>query len=94
MVDVEQSRVCRLQEKPSLTNFINAGIYVLEPATLGRLKPGERCDMTTLLQRVMDDGEEVVAFPIREYWLDIGRLDDFAKANGDYDEFFGSGSPA
>ncbi len=93
VVEVEHSRVSRLQEKPSLTNFINAGIYVLEPATLRRLTAGERCDMTTLLQQVMDDGEEVVAFPIREYWLDIGRLDDFAKANGDYDEFFGAGSP-
>jgi len=94
VVEVEHSRVRGLQEKPVLTHFINAGIYVLDPATLGRLTAGEHCDMTTLLQRIMAAGEEVVAFPIREYWLDIGRLDDFAKANGDYDQVFGSGSPA
>ncbi|TAN64333.1 MAG: alcohol dehydrogenase, partial [Magnetospirillum sp.] len=89
VVEVENSRVCGLQEKPVLTHFINAGIYVLDPAVLTRLEPGRPCDMPSLLQRVMDDDLPVVAFPIREYWLDIGRLDDFAKANGDFNRVFG-----
>ncbi|MDO8607467.1 MAG: nucleotidyltransferase family protein [Phaeospirillum sp.] len=89
VVEVENSRVRGLQEKPVLTHFINAGIYVLNPVVLNRLEPGAPCDMPSLLQRLMDDDQPVVAFPIREYWLDIGRLDDFAKANGDFDQVFG-----
>ncbi len=88
VVEVENSRVRGLQEKPVLTHFINAGIYVLDPSVLERLKPGHPCDMPSLLERVMADGGPVVAFPIREYWLDIGRLDDFTKANGDYERVF------
>lgn len=91
VVEVENSRVRRLQEKPVLTHFINAGIYVLEPALLARLEPGKACDMPSLLQGAMGNGESVVAFPIREYWLDIGRLDDFAKANGDFARVFQGG---
>ncbi|OAN49288.1 alcohol dehydrogenase [Paramagnetospirillum marisnigri] len=90
VVEVENSRVRALQEKPVLTHFINAGIYVLDPSALDRLEPGHPCDMPTLLQRVMNASEPVVAFPIREYWLDIGRLDDFAKANGDFERVFSS----
>jgi len=88
VVEVENSRVRALQEKPVLTHFINAGIYVLAPQVLARLEPGRPCDMPTLLQRAMDDDRPVVAFPIREYWLDIGRMDDFAKANGDFHKVF------
>jgi NDP-sugar pyrophosphorylase family protein len=88
VVEVENSRVRALQEKPVLTHFINAGIYVLDPQVLERLEPARSCDMPTLLQRVMDDHRPVVAFPIREYWLDIGRMDDFAKANGDFHKVF------
>jgi dTDP-glucose pyrophosphorylase len=88
VVDVEKSKVTRLQEKPSIVSFVNAGIYVLEPSLVGRIAPGRHCDMTTLLQHSIEADEDVVAFPIREYWLDIGRVDDFAKANGDFEMFF------
>jgi dTDP-glucose pyrophosphorylase len=90
VVEIDQSKVVAIQEKPSLVQFINAGIYVLEPSALDLLAPGAHCDMPTLLQRCMDKGGEVSAFPIREYWLDIGRPDDFAKANGDYHRVFGA----
>ncbi|KIL97795.1 D-glycero-D-manno-heptose 1-phosphate guanosyltransferase [Paramagnetospirillum magnetotacticum MS-1] len=88
VVEVENSRVRGLKEKPVLTHFINAGIYVLDPVVLGHLETGQPCDMPGLLTKMMAQERPVVAFPIREYWLDIGRLDDFAKANGDYDHVF------
>jgi dTDP-glucose pyrophosphorylase len=88
VVKVDHSRVTTIQEKPKLTYFINAGIYVLDPIALDLIEAGRSCDMPSLLQGLMDRNGEVVAFPIREYWLDIGRLDDFAKANGDFDLVF------
>jgi NDP-sugar pyrophosphorylase family protein len=36
----------------------------------------------------MDRGEETAVFPIREYWMDIGQMDDFRQANGQFDEVF------
>jgi dTDP-glucose pyrophosphorylase len=91
VVEIDQSRVRSLQEKPVLTHFINAGIYVLSPSILDRLEPEQPCDMPTLLGREMAEGGAVAAFPIREYWLDIGRIDDFARANRDYPQVFSDG---
>ena len=44
--------------------------------------------MTTLFDKIGENDGNAVVFPIREYWLDIGRMDDFMKANGDYTKVF------
>jgi NDP-sugar pyrophosphorylase family protein len=44
--------------------------------------------MPTLFQRVSDSGGTTVVFPLREYWLDVGRHDDMAQANRDYTDVF------
>ena len=70
-----------LNEKPIITNYINAGIYVLSPETLDELKVNNHCDMTTLLQKIKSKGNLVVVYPMHEPWLDIGRSEDLHKAN-------------
>ena len=40
--------------------------------------------MPQLVTAMTENGEEIVAFPLREYWLDVGRIDDFERANDDY----------
>ncbi|MEO5338003.1 MAG: nucleotidyltransferase family protein [Magnetospirillum sp. WYHS-4] len=81
VVEAEGARVIRLTEKPSLAFFINAGIYLLEPKVLRHLEAGRRLDMTDLIQRLLDDGTMVASFPIHEYWMDIGQVDDYLKAS-------------
>lgn len=81
VVEVEGARVARLTEKPSLAFFINAGIYLLEPAVLRLVQPGQRLDMTDLIQRLLDEGATVASFPIHEYWMDIGKMDDYLSAS-------------
>jgi NDP-sugar pyrophosphorylase family protein len=44
--------------------------------------------MTTLFDELIQKKHETVAFPIREYWLDIGHIDDFERANGEFHEIF------
>jgi len=88
VVEVESNRVLAVEEKPVRRCFINAGIYVLDPAALRLLSPGEYCDMTTLLQRALENGGAVSAFPIREFWIDIGRHDDYTAAHSHYAELF------
>ena len=83
VVESEGPLVQRLTEKPSLSLLVNAGIYLLEPLVHHLIPNGERFDMTGLIQRLLDEGRNVVSFPIREYWLDIGLPDDYDQAQKD-----------
>lgn len=80
VVEIENDRIIGLKEKPVHQFLVNAGIYVLEPDSLGHVPAGQPTDMPTLFQRLIDDGRKCTVFPIVEYWLDIGRLSDFENA--------------
>lgn len=84
VVECEDVHVARLQEKPSLSFFINAGTYLLEPSVCDLIPFNERIDMTDLIQKLIEAGKVVVSFPIVEYWLDMGRHEDYAKAQEDF----------
>lgn len=83
VAQVDGDRLVGLQEKPSQSFLVNAGIYALSPHVLDMLAPGSRMDMPDLLARIMRDGGRVSAFPLHEYWRDIGRLEDLNHAEQD-----------
>jgi NDP-sugar pyrophosphorylase family protein len=83
VVECEDVRITRLQEKPSMTFFVNAGMYLLEPSVCDYIPDGQRFDMTDLIQKLLDEGQAVVTFPVMEYWLDVGRHEDYMKAQED-----------
>ena len=72
-----------LVEKPLISLFVNAGIYLLEPEARRHVPGGEHFDMTDLIQCLLAAGLPVVSFPIHEYWLDIGQHADYAQAQED-----------
>tara|TARA_R100000789_G_scaffold11804_1_gene15740 strand:+ start:3719 stop:4774 length:1056 start_codon:yes stop_codon:yes gene_type:complete len=80
VITSDGTQIKSMVEKPVHRFFVNAGIYLLAPALVKSVKPGTRIDMPTLLERQIDGGQAVNMFPIHEYWLDIGRMDDFNKA--------------
>jgi dTDP-glucose pyrophosphorylase/CBS domain-containing protein len=80
VVECEDVRITRIEEKPSLSYFVNAGTYLLEPSAWDRIPQGERFDMTDLIRILIEAGETVVGFPIMEYWIDVGRHEDYLKA--------------
>ncbi len=84
VVKMDQHLITSVDEKPVHRFFVNAGIYVLEPETLRHLRPGEAIDMPQLVDRLLQDRHETVAFPIREYWLDVGQQTDLERALGEY----------
>lgn len=84
VVRMQDARLTNIVEKPSEKVFVLAGIYVLSPQLVDMIPPGEYCDMPDLLQAAMGKDMPVVGFPIHEYWLDIGRLEDFQRAHQDY----------
>ena len=63
--------------------LINAGVYLLEPSAQRDIPPTGRCDMTDLIQRLLDEGRTVACYPIVEYWLDIGQPADYLQAQAD-----------
>lgn len=81
VITSEGTKVKSMVEKPIHRFFVNAGIYLLDPALVKSVKPGTRIDMPTLLEQKIEVGEAVNMFPIHEYWLDIGRMDDYNRAN-------------
>ncbi len=83
VMSFEGHRITGIVEKPVHRSFINAGIYLLSPEFTRSVKPGVRVDMPDLLQRHINQGSAVNMFPIHEYWLDIGRMDDFKQAQED-----------
>jgi dTDP-glucose pyrophosphorylase/CBS domain-containing protein len=83
VVDCEDVRVTALREKPTQTMFVNAGVYLLEPSAWASIPDGIRFDMTDLIQLLLDEGRIVASFPILEYWLDVGRPEDYERAQED-----------
>ena len=69
------------EEKPVSRSHVNAGIYVLAPAAIGALVPGEHCDMPTLFTRLKAGGARTIVYPMHEPWLDVGREEDLQRAN-------------
>jgi dTDP-glucose pyrophosphorylase/CBS domain-containing protein len=83
VVEMDNDRVVAIKEKPTETFFVNAGIYILSPTVQGYISKGEFLDMPELIQRLMADHRTVVGFPVHEYWLDIGQLEQYEQAQTD-----------
>ena len=83
VVETDGVDVQRVSEKPVLQFFVNAGVYLLEPEIRSWLSEQSRVDMTDLIRDLSSAGRRVVSFPISEYWLDIGQLPDYERAQAD-----------
>jgi len=88
VVKIDDHRIVSIDEKPVQRFFVNAGIYVLEPEALDLISQNTYFDMPTLFEKLIGLKKETTVFPIREYWLDIGHLADYNRANGEYQDIF------
>ena len=86
VVNIENSKITSIKEKPVHSFFVNAGIYMLSPEILDYIPQNQFYDMPTLFEKLIEQKQNAISFPIREYWLDIGRIDEYNKANEEYDE--------
>lgn len=84
VVDIEDYNVHNFIEKPIQKFFVNAGLYVLEPEVIALVKKNESIDMPVLFELAKELNYTTAAFPIREFWLDIGRMEDYKKAAEEY----------
>lgn len=89
VVQIQDRKLMGMVEKPVHRFHVNAGIYCLDPDIVARMPKGEACDMPQLLETVRGRrADGVGCFPIQEYWLDIGRLEDYDRAKREYGEQF------
>src|SRR5258708_6080383 len=83
VVEDEGGHVAMLREKPTISMQINAGIYLISLTALDLLPPEGRFDATHLVQAAIDANRPVFSYLIEEYWLDIGRIEDYERAQED-----------
>ena len=84
VVQMKGVEIVGFEEKPIARSYVNAGVYALDPAALSVLTSDAHCDMPMLFERLRAKAERIVAYPMHEPWLDVGRPDDFAAANVSY----------
>ena len=80
VIEIENHKIKNMQEKPLHSFFVNAGIYVLNKTLYNRLDGKSYLDMPDLLNKEINKAG-VNVFPIHEYWLDIGTMNEYEKAN-------------
>lgn len=84
VVKVEGQHLAEIEEKPEQKFLVNAGIYVLEPRALDLVAPGAALDMPELFQRIKGRYGPPAVFPMREYWIDVGRAADLIRAHREF----------
>lgn len=87
VVSLNNENIVSLEEKPIHNFFVNAGIYILDSECL-ELIPNKFYNMTSLFEKMVSNGKKTISFPMKEYWIDIGRLVDYEKANSEYHSIF------
>ena len=76
----ESHKLTGYTEKPKIEYQASMGVYCFSPRALSFIEPGEHLDFPDLILRLIAAGELVRAWPSDDYWLDIGRHDDYEQA--------------
>lgn len=79
----EKNKVISLKEKPKYTYYSNAGIYILKKELLKMIPQNQFYDITDLMERILEMNLKLITYPLNGYWLDIGKHEDFEKAQRD-----------
>ncbi len=83
VINGDGNKIISMVEKPTQRFFVNAGIYVVSPEVWRSVEQNSRIDMPSLLEQFIAKNSNVLMFPIHEYWLDIGRIEDYNRAQVD-----------
>jgi NDP-mannose synthase len=80
----ERGELTSYKEKPLYSFEVSMGIYVYEPHVLHHIPKGEYLDFPDLVRLLLSKGEKIVGFSSQDYWLDIGRREDYELAQLEY----------
>jgi NDP-mannose synthase len=82
--EADPASVTDYSEKPTLNYEVSMGVYCFAPRAIDLITPGERLDFPDLILRLIAAGDTVKAWRSEDYWLDIGRPDDYEKAQDEF----------
>jgi dTDP-glucose pyrophosphorylase len=88
VVNLNKEKIVSIEEKPIHSFFVNAGIYLLEPECIDLIPSNGFYDMPLLFEELILNNKKTVSFPLKEYWLDVGRISDYEKAKVEYNNIF------
>jgi NDP-sugar pyrophosphorylase family protein len=88
VVNIVNNEITSIKEKPVQTFYVSGGIYILTPKALEFIPEDDFYDMPTLFETLIKNQHKSIPFAISEYWLDIGRMEEFQQANSEYYEVF------
>ncbi|HEC1728237.1 TPA: nucleotidyltransferase family protein [Campylobacter lari] len=80
VVKISNNDIKDIEEKPMQKFLVSAGIYVLEPEVLKYIKKDVYLDMPNLIKRLLDKKLKINSYILQDYWIDIGRLEEYEKA--------------
>lgn len=84
VVRLDGDYIASIEEKPIQRFYVNAGIYVISPEALARIPDDRSYDMPSLFQEIAHADQPTAAFPLQDYWLDIGRVEEFERAQREW----------
>lgn len=83
VIETKKNNVISLKEKPTYTYYSNAGIYIIKSSLTKEIPQKTHYNATDLITKLLKENRKVVNYPIRNYWLDIGKPMDFERAQED-----------
>lgn len=83
VLEMDKDRVVSFKEKPSYTYQSNGGIYIVKKELLEQIPFNQFYNTTDLMEKIIAENGKLITYPIRQYWLDIGKPEDFEKAQID-----------
>lgn len=84
--------VTDIQEKPDIVTYALAGIYLMRPEIMGLIPKDTYFGMDSLIKEMLNAKIPIAKYEMSEYWLDIGRIDDYEKAQDVYNTHFKKGT--
>ncbi|MCD6331959.1 MAG: nucleotidyltransferase family protein [Bacteroidales bacterium] len=88
VVRLDKEHIVSIEEKPVQQFYVNAGIYVLNPEILDLIPQNKQMDMTRLFELLVQKGHPTRSYPVREFWMDIGKPEDYQRANREFNDHF------
>jgi NDP-mannose synthase len=89
----EDGCIASVDEKPEFQLEIVAGIYCMKPGIFRYIPDGEYFGMDSLIKQMIADRKQVARYLIRDYWLDIGQVEDYSTARSEFEEHFSDRRP-
>jgi dTDP-glucose pyrophosphorylase len=83
VIETEDNFIKKLKEKPAIDYLINAGVYCLNPNLIKFIPNNQYFEITDLIGICIKNGGKVGSYEIKDYWMDIGRMEDYNKVNND-----------